>query len=172
MIKLAIATFLRTVSAPDRLNLEAPERERDFVLMLDDVARERNRQIIPQALFAHFGGNLAAVQRAILILVIFNVNATERITAVEYTEKQFVALVAIFSEKGGKVLHSRSFDLNISVSPVDRTDCVEYVVSGGHFLLAEVSCPLRYRRFLCHINKYYAHASRKAGSISCKINNK
>lgn len=25
--------------------------------------------------------------------------------------------------------------------------------------------PLRYRRFLCHINKYYAHASRKARPV-------
>ena len=93
--------------------------------MLNDVARERNRQVIPQAFFAHFRGNLAAVQRTILVLVIINVNAAERITAVKDTEKQFVALVAIFSEKGGKVLHGRSLDLDISISPVNRTDSVE-----------------------------------------------
>ena len=69
--------------------------------MLHHVTRERNRQVIPQALFAHFRGNLTAVQRTIFVLVIFNVNAAERITAVKDTEKQFVALVAIFSEKGG-----------------------------------------------------------------------
>ena len=152
MIKLAVATFLRTVRTPYRLYLETPERERDLVLMLHHVTRERNRQVIPQALFAHFRSNLAAVQRTIFVLVIFNVNAAERITAVKDTEKQFVALVAIFSEKGGKVLHGRSLDLDISISPVNRTDSIEYVIPRGHFFLTEISCPLRYRRFLCHSN--------------------
>ena len=135
--------------------------------MLNHIARKRDRQIVPEALLAHRRRDLSAVQTTVFAGIIFRVNVFEGFSAVQDSEQEFVTLVTIFSEKCGKILHRRSLDLDISVSPIDRTDCVEYVVSGGHFLLAEVPCSLRYRRFLCHINKDYA--SRKANSYPAKL---
>ena len=150
LVELAVATLLRSIRTPDRLNLETPERECDFILMLNHIARKRDRQIVPEALLTHRRRDLSAVQTTVFAGIIFRVNVFEGFSAVQNSEQEFVTLVTIFSEKCGKILHRRSLDLDISVSPVDRTDCIEYVVSGGHFLLAEVPCPLRYRRFLCH----------------------
>ena len=153
MIELAIAALLRPVRTPDRLDLETPERERNLILMLHHVPRERHGQIVAQPLLAHRHGKLVTVNAAVLIPVIVNVNALERITAVQDLEKQFVPLIAILSKKSRKILHGRSLYLDITIGPVNRTDCVENIIPCGHLFLAEVPCSLRYRRFLCHILK-------------------
>ena len=47
--ELAVAALLRPLAAPGRLDLEAPERELQLAGVLQDVARERHRQVEVQA---------------------------------------------------------------------------------------------------------------------------
>ena len=73
LVELTVASLLRTVGAPYRLNLVTLEREGDFILVLNDIAGERNSEVIPQALLADLHGQSLAVVGA------FPVPGTERI---------------------------------------------------------------------------------------------
>ena len=97
--------------------------------MLDHVAGERDRQVVPQALLGRQLGLLAAVLDA---------------------EQELVALVAVLAQERGEVLHRGRFDLLVAVGPEHAPDGVEYVIALGHLALAEVTGSLGDGRFLCH----------------------
>ena len=129
LVELAVAALLGTVRPPDRLDLEPLEGERNLVLVLDHVAGERDGEVVPQAFLGRKVGLLAGVLDA---------------------EQELVALVAVFAQQGGEVLHCGGLDLLISVGPEHAPDGVEDIVPLGHLALAEVTGSFRYGRFLCH----------------------
>ena len=64
LVEFAVTALLGTVGTPHGLNLVAFEGERQLALMLDDVAGERHREVVAQALFANLrrGANLLVRQ--------------------------------------------------------------------------------------------------------------
>ena len=130
LVELAITPFLRTVRTPHRLNLETLERERKLILMLNHISCKRDGKVIPQPLFAH-------LRRKGLL----HIYGSECISGIKNPEEKFIPLVAIFTHKGGKILHSRSIYLRISVCAEYGTDRIEYIIPFGHLLRTEISCP-------------------------------
>ena len=61
LVELTVATFLWSVGTPYRLNLEAAERELQFVAVLYHKACERHGKVVAQTLLA----NLCSQTRAI-----------------------------------------------------------------------------------------------------------
>src|ERR1700733_7638872 len=53
LIELAEASALRALAAVDALNLIAPKRKTQFMLMLGDVARQRDGKVEPQSQFRY-----------------------------------------------------------------------------------------------------------------------
>ena len=81
-------------------------------------------------------------------LAVVDTYAGESVSRIKYLEKEFITLVAIFSEKGGEVFKSGCLNLAIAESDEDRTDCIEYIISLGHLFLREITSSLWYGRFL------------------------
>ena len=127
LIELAVASFLRTVGPPDRLDLETLEREGYLAAMLHHIPGERNGQVIAKSLFGS--------QRRLF-------------TAVLDAEEKFVTFLAILSQQGGQVFHGRRLDLRIAKGAENAFDGIENIIPFGHVLLAEVSCAFRNRRSL------------------------
>ena len=54
LVEFAVTAFLRPVGAPYGLDLVALEGERQFALVLYDIARERHREVVTEPLLADF----------------------------------------------------------------------------------------------------------------------
>ena len=61
LIELSVTALLRTVSTPNRLDLESLERECDVVLMLNHETCERHCEVIAKTLLAHLERKRLAV---------------------------------------------------------------------------------------------------------------
>ena len=146
--KLAVASLLRPVGAPYRLDLVAPERERDFVLVLYDVAGERYGEVVTQSFFAHFHRQRVAV--GVGILQRFGCDSAQEVPRIQDFKEQLVALVAVFSEQRREVFHRRRFERQESVGAEDAFYRVENVGAFNHLVRAEIACALRNGWFLCH----------------------
>ena len=146
LIELAVASLLRTVGTPNRLNLETLERHLEFIAVLHHIACERHGEVVAQALFAEAcgeaGGRVAAI--------VFSADAAAEIARVKNLEEQFVAFFSIFTHQRGEVLHGWCLDLAEAVEGIYFADGVEYIVALGHFNGAEVACSLWNTWFLCH----------------------
>ena len=146
LIEFAIASFLRTVGAPNGLDLETLEGKLEFFAVLHYIACKRHSEVIAQSFLAKLSGKGSSGVRFIL----FGGNRTCEVSAVENFEEQFVAFFSIFPHKGGEVFHRRGFDLRKTIKTVDTADGVEDVVASCHFDESEIARTFGYRGFLCH----------------------
>ena len=64
LIELAVASFLRTVCTPYRLNLEAFERKTEFLAVLNHITRKRNGQVVTQTFLRNQCGFFTTVLNA------------------------------------------------------------------------------------------------------------
>ena len=146
LIEFAIASFLRTVGAPNRLNLETFEGKLEFFAVLHHIACKRHSEVIAQSFLAKLSGKGSCGVRFIL----FGGNRAREVSAIENFEEQFVAFFSIFPHKGGEVFHRRGFDLRKTIKTVDTADGVEDVVASCHFDESEIARTFGYKGFLCH----------------------
>ena len=95
LVEFAVASLLRAVRSPYRLNLEAFEREGNLVLVLDNISCKWNGKVVAQSLLANLKGEGIAVRE------LFSINSGKGLAGVEYLEEQLVSLVAILAKQGG-----------------------------------------------------------------------
>ena len=129
LVELAVASFLRTVCAPNRLDLEPLEGERDLLTVLYHIACKRNGQVVPQTFLRRKSGFLSAVLDA---------------------EEQLVAFLAVFAHQRPDILHCRSLDLLKTVQTKHTFDRVKDIIAARHLDLSEVTRAFGYTWFLCH----------------------
>ena len=146
MIELAIAAFLWAVGTPNGLNLIAFERHLQFLAVLHDIAGKRNGQVVAQSFLAKLGRK----SRRRGFFIICCADRTGEVAAVEDFEKEFVALLSIFSHQGGEVFHCGGFNLAETIEAVDTSDGVENIVAARHFERTEIACAFGYAGLLCH----------------------
>ena len=146
LIEFAIASFLRTVGAPNGLNLETLEGKLEFFAVLHHIACKGHSEVIAQA----FLTKLSSKSSSGVSFILLGGNRACEVSAVENFEEQFVAFFSIFSHQGGEVFHRRGFDLRKTIKTVNTADGVEDVVASCHFDESEIACTFGYRGFLCH----------------------
>ena len=149
--ELAITSLLRTVSAPHWLNLIALERQLKFISMHDHITRKWNGKVITQPFLAQ----LCSQMKTIAPSQFFIGNLAKIIARVEHLEQEFVAFLSILTHQGLESLHCRSFNLLESIKRIYLANGIKDIVALRHFYRAEISRPLGYRRFLCHLFSYY-----------------
>ena len=130
LVELTVTSFLRTIRTPNRLDLKTLKRKSNLLAVLHHVARKRNGQVVTQTFLRCQCGFL---------------------TAVLDTEEQFVALLTVLTHQRADVLHRRRLNLLEAVQGEHRFDGVEDIIATRHLDLSEVSRPLWYTWFLCHI---------------------
>ena len=140
LVEFAIASLLRTVGPPYGLNLVTLERESDLVLVLHDVAGERDGQVVAQPLLAHLRG----------VTHLFVGQSGGVVARIQDLEKQFVSLVAVLAQQGGEVLHRGGLQRRESEGAEDRPNPVENVLATHHLQRGEVARTFGYGWFLCH----------------------
>ena len=107
--------------------------------MLYHVTRERHREVVPQSLLTDLASKGFR-----------HIDVSEGIARIKYSEKQFVALVAVFSHKRREILHSRSLYLGVTERAENAFYGIENIIALGHFTLTEISGSFRNGRFLSH----------------------
>src|SRR5574344_178282 len=112
--------------------------------MLNHEAGERDGKVVPQSLFADLGSKRPG-----------HIHFGKRVSRIQYPVQQLVTLVAVFSEKGGKILHRWSFNLRITIRAENRAYGIEYLISPSSFLRTEVAGAFWDGRSLCHSNLIY-----------------
>ena len=88
LVELAVATLLGAVSTPYGLNLVALERKDYLVLVLHDIARKGNGEVVTKTLLRNLRCLTKFILRELCAVV----------TRVEYLEEELVALVAVLAE--------------------------------------------------------------------------
>ena len=142
LVEFAVTPLLRTVGTPHGLHLVTLEREGQFALMLHDIAREGDGQIVAQPLLADVRGAAQLPVR----------KARGVVARVENPEQELVALVAVLAQQRREVLHRGGFERCETVGAEHLPDRVENVVAAHHLRGGEVARAFGYRRFLlCHI---------------------
>ena len=131
LIEFSVATLLRPVGTPHRLQLVAAEGEGDLVAMLDNETGEGNGEVIAQATVTNL--------RCHLVIILLEINILHEVARIEHLEQQFVALFAIFAHERRKVLERRSFDRFKGESAEDRADSVENIVAASHLYREEIA---------------------------------
>ena len=131
LIELAVTSFLRTISTPDRLDLKTLERERYLLAMLHHITCKRNGEVISQTFLRSKSCFLSAVLN---------------------TEEELIAFLSIFAHEGGEVFHCRCLYLLKAIEGEHRFDGVKNIVTACHFELTEVTRSFGNTGFLCHIS--------------------
>ena len=146
LVELAIAAFLRTIGAPNGLDLVALEGEGEFFAVLHDKTGEGHGEIVAKSLLAELGGEGGCRGG----FVVGGGNGAGEVAAVEDFEEEFVPFFTILAHEGGEVLHGGRFDLAKAVKTVDAADGVEDIIAARHFDKAEIAGAFRNCGFLCH----------------------
>ena len=128
LIKLAVTSFLWSVSTPNWLDLIAAERELNLVAVLDDVTRKGNGEVVTQTFLGCFVCFLSGVLDA---------------------EEQFVAFLAILAHQRGHQFHGWRFNLLEAIQREDGADGGEDIVSARHLKRTEVACAF-WDIWFCH----------------------
>jgi len=106
-------------------------------------------KVIPESPVTDHIGNSPAVTGNHFLFT----KPTEKITRIEYPEKQLVPLLPVFTKKRGEVFKCRRFNGYISIKVKNCLYGIENMISPGHLDRQEVSCSFRYGRFLRHIRR-------------------
>ena len=117
------------VGTPYGLYLVTLEGKYYFALMLNDISREWHGQVITQTLLAYLRcrAQLPVVETGCIV------------ARVEYLEEEFIALVAVFAEQRGEILHGRGLERSETVGAEDALDGLEYVCAAHHLGRREVA---------------------------------
>ena len=113
--------------------------------MHNDITRERNGEIIAQALLADSLDESLVIHAGATDIASYPLlQGRKRLSGIDDSKKQLITLVSIFPKERLEGFHGRSLDLSIAIGLVDFPDGVENIIALGHFFLAEIPGPLRY----------------------------
>ena len=117
--KLAEASLLRVVRAPDVAKLHRLERGRQLLLVVRVVARQRHGQVVAQAVVRQLA--VALVQRALKLRA-----------ALHHLEDQLLVVAALLAGQVLDVLHHRRFDLHEAARAVGFLNHAEHMLAQAH----------------------------------------
>jgi hypothetical protein len=78
-------------------------------------------------------------------------HASKKVSRVENPEDEPVALLPVFAQQGGEVLHCRCLYGQVAAERKVFADYAEDMVSAKHLCRREVACALWDGRFLGHV---------------------
>ena len=115
--------------------------------MLYHITGKRYGQVVTQSFLTQTSRQFVRVRLA----QFFRRYSGKKIAGVQYFEKQFVSLLAVFAHQRGEVLHGRRLDLLETIQSVNASDGVEYIIAFRHLHGRKITCTFRYSGFRSHI---------------------